>query len=91
MSQNQRYLDRQEIGRKGRELYKEKITAQVEKAHKGRIVSIDVTTGDYEIGDSILTAAKRLFERNPAAEPWSIRVGGDAIYHLGIRSLKQNR
>ena len=86
----QRHLERQEIGRKGRELYKKRIAAQVEAEHRGRVISIDVNTGDYELGDSILTAAKRLLKRNPNAKPWSMRVGGDAVYHLGARSLKQN-
>lgn len=89
MNQRQRYLDKKEIGRRGRDLYASKIKAQVEEGNEGRIVAIDVTTGNYEIGDTVLEAADPLFERHPKAQPWSTHVGSDAVYHLGVRSLKK--
>lgn len=37
-----------------------------------------------------IAATNRLFERNPDAQPFGIRIGHRAVYHFGARSLKQN-
>jgi hypothetical protein len=51
----------------------------------------DIETGDFEVDETVLAATDRLFERNPDAQPWGIRIGHRAVYHFGSRSLKQNQ
>ena len=60
----------------------EKIRAEMEANHWGKMVVIDVNTGDYEIADDDLTAMMRLFERRPNAITWGELVGYPAPYYL---------
>ncbi len=39
-------------------------------------------------GSQVMGATDRLFERHPDAQPWGIRIGHHAVYHLRSRSLK---
>jgi hypothetical protein len=73
-----------EISRIGRELYQRQIRSQVETEENiGKIVSIDIETGDYEVDDDLLKAAKRLQARHPDAALWGERIGYDAVYGVG--------
>ncbi len=50
----------EEIERRGKELYEKGIRARVETPENiGKLVSIDVETGDYEIGDDTTIDAPR--------------------------------
>ena len=51
---------RDEIARLGDEIYERDIRPQVEVDHGGEIVSIDVDTGKWAVGDDILEAVDRL-------------------------------
>ena len=65
----------------GEEMY-EKIRSEMEANHWGKMVVIDVNTGDYEIADDDLTATMRLFERRPNAITWGELVGYPAPYYI---------
>ena len=79
----------EETGRLGDEIYERDIRPQVEVNHFGKIVAIDVDSGDYAIGDSVIAAAKRLRERRPDADVWSLRVGYGVLRHFGGGSLRR--
>ncbi len=81
----------EETGRLGDEIYERDIRPKVETAHFGEIVAIDVESGDYAIGDSVIAAAKRLRERCPDADVWSLRVGHGVLRHFGGGSLRRTR
>ena len=66
----------------------EKIRAEMEANEWGRMVVIDVNSGDYEVADDDLTATMRLFERRPDAVTWGELVGQPAPYY--IRSTISN-
>ncbi|MBF2088429.1 MAG: hypothetical protein IGR80_18050 [Synechococcales cyanobacterium K44_A2020_017] len=51
--------------------------------NEGKIVAIDIETGDFEVDENLVTATNRLFERHPDAQPWVIRIGHRAVDHLG--------
>lgn len=78
-------LSSEQIGRRGEELYTAKIRAQVETADNlGKLVSIDIETGEYEIGeDTSLDAPQRLQARHPGAAIYTRRIGYNATYALG--------
>ena len=79
---------RDEIGRLGDEIYERDIRSQVEADHDGEIVSIDVDTGKWAIGDDLLEAVDRLRTQRPGANNiWSLRVGHRAVHKFGGRSL----
>lgn len=89
MAVRQRRYSKEELARRGQDLYESQIRPHVEASNKGKIVAIDIETGNFEVADNVLPATNRLFERNPDAQPWVIRIGYRAVYHFGARSLSQ--
>ena len=80
---------KEETARLGDEIYERDIRHKVETDHHGEIVSIDVDTGLWAIGDDILDAVERLRAQRPEAiDVWSLRVGHRAVHHFGGRSLR---
>jgi hypothetical protein len=74
----------EEIGRRGEEIYERDLRAEVETEENiGKVISIDIETGDYEIGDDPLTTGKRLLARHPGAAMYGMRIGYDAVYAVG--------
>jgi hypothetical protein len=73
-----------EIHRRGQALYDERIRAIVETPENiGKVVAIDVETGNYEIADDGLATARSLRAKNPKAILYGVRIGYDAAYALG--------
>ena len=66
----------------GKAIYEE-IRAQLEETHRGKIVVIDVKSGDFEIGDNDLEPTLRMFMRRPNALTWGERIGYPAICEMG--------
>jgi hypothetical protein len=67
-----------------RELY-ERFRSDIETPQNvGKLVSIDITTGNYAVGDDNSFAALRsLRARNPQADIVTLRIGYNAVYALG--------
>lgn len=77
-------LSREEIARRGKVLYETSIRSQVETAENiGKIISINVETGDYEIGDDLVAPSLRLKAKHTDAAIWAERIGFDAVYAVG--------
>lgn len=77
-----------EVGRRGSEIYDQKLRAQVEPTHAGQFLVLDILTGDYEIAADDLTASDRLLARNPRAVLYGVRIGSPTAYRLGGHSLR---
>lgn len=90
MAVRQRRYSKEELARRGQELYEGSIRQQVESGNIGKIVAIDIETGEFEVDENLVPATNRLFERYPNAQPWVIRIGHRAVDHFGARSLKKN-
>jgi hypothetical protein len=74
----------EEIGRRGQEIYEQKLRPLVEtEGNIGKVISIDVETGDFEIDDDLIEAGDRLLARHPGAPLYGARIGYDAVYALG--------
>ena len=67
----------------GRAIYKSKILPLTQPEDKGKIVLIDIHSGDYEIDRDESAAMTRLFARRPHAYTWAKRVGYRAVYYMG--------
>ena len=87
MTTRERRYSKEELARRGQELYESQIQQQIEAGNEGKIVAIDIETGAFEIADNVLPATNQLFERYPNAQPWVIRIGHRAVYHFGAQSL----
>jgi hypothetical protein len=79
--------DRDEIARRGKELYERRIREEVEadSANAGRFVAVDVDSGDHEVADDALRAGAGLHRRRPDAVVYLMRVGRPAAFRLGGR------
>lgn len=74
----------EEIARRGQALYEQTVRASVEtEDNVGKILSIDIETGDYEIGEDLLAPARRLLEKRPEAAIYGLRIGYNAVFALG--------
>lgn len=77
-------LSSEEIAQRGKELYQQRLRTQVETADNiGKIIAIDLNTGDYAIDQDLLLACNRLKAKHPNALTWAERVGYDAVYAIG--------
>ena len=84
-------LTKEEIGKRATEIYKRSIRSQVEPEFNGKIIAIDVDTGEYEIDEDILSSTKRLKERCPNGTFFALRVGFDVVYALSGAKLRPTR
>ena len=79
----------EEIGRRGKEIYSERIRASVEtEENVGKQIVVDIETGEYEIDADGLVASHRLLARHPGAALYGARIGYDAVYALGGTLLR---
>ena len=80
---------KEEIARLGNEIYQRDIQSKVEASHHGEVVAIDVATGTWAVGGSVIAATDRLREMRPGAvDVWLLRVGYRALHHFGGRPLR---
>ena len=81
---------REEAIRLGKEIYERDIRQKVEEAHYGEIISIDVESGDWAIGDSVIAATDSLWAQRPdAVDIYSLRIGYGVLRHFGGRPLRR--
>ena len=75
----------EDLARRGDEIYDRDILPKLTPEDKGRIVAIDIDSGDYEFASDELTAAHGLRARQPDAQIWFRRVGSRYLHRFGHR------
>jgi hypothetical protein len=72
-----RPYDKDEIARRGKDLYERRVRVKVEAegGNEGRFLAIDVGSGDHEIADDALGAGAGLRRKRPDAVIYLMRVG----------------
>ncbi len=86
MTVRQRHYSKEELARRGLELYESSIKQQVEAGNEGNIVAIDIETGAFEIAKNSLTASDQMLEQYPDAQIWFVRIGHRAVHRIGFIS-----
>ena len=81
----------EEFARRGAELYKSKIRPLVEAGNFGRILAIDIESGDFAIADETVEACQELIDKNPDAQIWSLRIGHIAAEKMGFHDTREQR
>ena len=71
---------------RGQAIYEQRVRSRVEDAEQGKVVVIDVESGDYETDADDASATARLMLRRPGAITYAVRVGHPATYRMGTRS-----
>ena len=83
-------LSHEEAGRIAERLYEERIKQHVETEENiGRMVLIDIESGDYEVDENELEASNRLNQRHPYPRIHGIRIGYDAAVAFGGAAIKR--
>jgi hypothetical protein len=74
-------VDMHRLGEEGERIYYEKLKPILEPKYKGKIIAIEVDSGDYFIGDSVIEAGDKAKQKYP-----------DKIFHfmrIGYRALRK--
>ncbi len=76
----------EEIARRGQDRYEREIRTQVEgqAGNLGKMLALDIDSGDYELGDDSLAALDRLNARRPDAAVYIVRVGYSTAVRIGV-------
>lgn len=91
MSIRQPRYSKDEFTRRGNELYDKQVRPQVEAGNHGKIVAIDIETGEFELADSPLAACDRLYARLPDAQPWCVRIGYRGVHRFGRGAIQRKK
>lgn len=76
----------EEVERRGQELYEQEIRPQVEtEANLGKILVIDIETGEYEMDRDEIAASRRAMAKHPGHALYMVRIGYNAVHSLGGR------
>lgn len=76
-------LTKDEIARRGREIYERDIRTEVEHEHDGEFLVVDVATGDYAVGedeDEVFDCAET---KNSEGLFYLMRIGRPAAHRIG--------
>lgn len=77
-------LSREEVARRAQDLYAKTIRAQVEDlANIGKMVIIDIGTGDFGVDELGFDSADVLRQKNPNARLFGICIGYEVAASLG--------
>jgi hypothetical protein len=79
---------KEEFARRGDEIYESQVRQQVEADNHGKIVAIDIETGDFEVDQSETAACDRLEARRPDAQIWIVRIGSRHVRRFGGRTRR---
>jgi hypothetical protein len=72
-----------EIARIGEEKYHREIRDKVLPQHRGKFLTLDILSGDYEIDQDDLSGEKRLRTRHPDGVFYGVRIGYTSAYAVG--------
>lgn len=81
----------EEFARRGTEIYETRLRPIVQPGNDGRILAIDIESGDYAIADEAGDAAQVLIDKNPDAQIWALRIGYVAVDGFGGFPSREER
>ena len=76
---------KEEIVQRGKEIYERDLRPLIEAGNEGRVVAIDVLTGEFELADDAITSAGQLRARVPETVIFVLRVGYPALHQTWLR------
>jgi hypothetical protein len=82
--QNVILLSSEEVALRAEKLYEERIRQEVEREENiGKMVIIDIETGEYGVDETGLESAKYLRQKNPNGRFFGIRIGYNVAVAIG--------
>ena len=86
MAVHQPRYSKEEFAQRGDLIYQTQIYPKIEEGNQGKIVAIDLETGDFEIDASEIAACDRLEAHHPDAQIWIVRIGSRYVRRFGGRT-----
>lgn len=83
MTAKQLRYSKEEIARRGKEIYETRVRPKVEEGNCGKIVAIDIETEAFEVAENSITASDLLLAHHPDARIWFERIGHCAVHRIG--------
>ena len=80
---NQNIVSPEQVSEKGEEFYKNKLKSILEPIDNGKFVAIEIISGDYFIGNSILEALDAAKKKYPDRLFHTIKIGYQGIFKMG--------
>ena len=84
-------LSPRDVAVRGEDWYERHLKQQVEPAHLGEFLVVDVNTGEHEIGGDYIQPTERLLAKRPDAVLYALRVGYRSIGRIGGRYTPARR
>lgn len=84
MSVRQPRYAKEEHAKRGVALYEQQVRPLVEPGNQGKIVAVDIDSGEFEVAEDTLTAADRILARCPDAQLWFVRIGHRGVHRFGL-------
>ena len=82
MNINGRRYSHEEFRSRATAIY-DKIRQQVDPGNKGKILAIDIESGEYEVSADQIEAVETLFARLPDPQVYCFRIGYQAVHSFG--------
>jgi len=76
-------FSQEEFARRGEEIYGRDILPKMTLEDQGKVVAIEIESGDYEVDRNEVAAGQRLRARHPDALFWFRRVGSSYLHRFG--------
>jgi hypothetical protein len=77
--------ERDEVARRGDEIYESRVRPHLAPGDEGKFVLIDIESGDHELDRDEVAASDRLLARHPDAQVWMVQVGSRYARRFGPR------
>lgn len=81
----QRRYSREEVARRGDEIYEREVLPHLSPADEGKYALVDIESADYEIDRDEIAASDRLLARHPDGQVWMRQVGSGYARRFGPR------
>ncbi len=79
-------MNESQLAKKGKEYYEQHLKDILEKEYRGKIIAIDVDSGDYFFGETVSEAASEGRKKYPGKVFYAVRIGYESVHFH--RSLK---
>ena len=80
---NEIVLTPEQVAGKGEQFYQEQLKKKLEPKHRGSFVAIEVNSGTYFIGSSLLEALQKARAKYPDRLFHTIRIGYEGVFKMG--------
>ncbi len=69
-----------QLAKRGREYYEQHLKDRLEKEYRGKIIAIDVDSGDYFFGETVSEAVSEGRQKYPGKVFYAVRIGYKAVH-----------